>query len=242
VSLSGNDCQNKVVSELLNLPDVPGKCPRAIKPAQLRDREQHDRERVVRLSCRTWTCPICSFRLLAHRGAHFGTMLLFADGVLFEATSAAADWQCERERLHRHRASWVRVGQLHEDGVLIGSCPSPFGVALSDREQAVIRLGKALARLPLPLTALKGKRLRPVTQSGDWDPPAKEPRYELVGWVRARDPEQILSRLAALGIAGKVRPGDGCKMWDVVYQIPPFWGNEERGRLGDVLRSGQCYR
>jgi hypothetical protein len=216
-----NDCldaTDKIIA-LLALPEVKGYCTHGAFPEHLQSRTNPSHEKVMKLACKSWHCPICSARLRESKGLHFGEKLLEAEGDLFMETSEPSDWTRQRRELSRRGASWVRVAWPGQPGVILGSKPSGFGKPISDPAEAVRLLGKALRDL-VPVWAGPNSRSRPINCSRDWTPPEKPSRYKRLGSVRVSSPEEVRSVLSGLGIDCRVRNETGSKIWVVIFHVP----------------------
>lgn len=222
--------------DLLGLPPAKGRCPRATWTCVLESRERPGRQRVSRVPCRCWSCPPCAAFLRAQAGTHYGTCIALAAGALFHVRVPQAEWKAVRQQLRRRNASWVRV-KIGDGQLVIGSAPLCFGVPLSDKGRAVRLLGDTLASVRRPDDFPEGHRHKPVNSSPDWNPPPRRSRYRLLGWLRAADPDAVVTVLATFGIYGTARRGDGGTLWDVTYAVPPSWIAADKERLRLALRS-----
>jgi hypothetical protein len=208
------------VRRLLDLPPVAGFCTHGSPAVHLRGLRRPDSRAVMRFSCKSWACRVCSARKLEEAGVHFGIKLLLAEGVLFEKATDPEEWRSHKRRLQRLGASWVRVGSVGQAGVILGCHPAPMGRALSDRALAVKRLGEALRALR-PLWSKV--RSRPIGSSRDWKLPRRARNYESLGWIRLSSPEELTALLRTQGIEATVRHNQGGRIWDVLFSVPPGW-------------------
>lgn len=223
----GADAEKRI-GELLGLPPPSGWCG-GTKPMRLRSRED-PKERIMRMSCRSWKCLVCRETLKRRAGQHFGLKLLMSSGMLFEQESLPEAWATDQKRLKRMKASWVRIGCAGQPGVIIGSAEPPFGRAITDWEMAVSRLGKALREL-VPVWKDEESYCRPISCSRDWTPPKKPPKYERVGWVRCAKPEELVDAIRGVGLSARFRPADDKGLlWDVSYEIP----DQDAERMADL--------
>jgi hypothetical protein len=167
--------------------------------------------------------------------------LLEADGDLFFCESQPVEWKGQLKTMSRlgeragRKVSWVRIGTLLQTGVILGCKTSEFGESLSNREEAIRRLGRALRELQPIWSNRPGSRCRPVNSSRDWKPPKKPRRFERVGWVSVSRPDEVRDALATLGINCSVRHGTGSRIWDVLFEVPPSMANRVYESLNVAL-------
>jgi hypothetical protein len=197
-----------------------------------------DSKRLVsKLSCDSWGCRACAARKRRQSGRYVAAKLLTTDGVIFESASNPDEWQTQRKRLQRMRASWVRYGPLFNPGVIIGVAPSPFGAPICDREQAIIRLGEVIRDMKL-VWKDEDSPCRPINYSRDWTPPAREDAYELLEWVRVKNPQALVEALGELGVCAKAHAANESQ-WDISYGIPPEWSQEQVDAVQRLIGSAR---
>lgn len=215
----GDEMPVNGIDTLLRLPKA-GKCDRFHRQAHMKSKTIDSGRLVTNLSCNMWSCRACSARKRQRSGRHVAAKLLTADGVIFESVSNPDEWTAQKKRLNRLRASWVRYGPLHVPGVILGVAPSQFGNPFCDREGAIIRLGEVIRDMRLAWKD-EGARCRPINYSRDWTPPDEDTKYEMLEWVRVKEPHALVAAFNELGICARARVGDDGAT--VSYAIPPDW-------------------
>ena len=208
----------KNVDDLLALPK-PCRCEKFNRAVHMKSKEAVSKRVVAKLSCGCFSCRACGARKKLASGRHVAAKLLTAAGGIFESESLPEEWQAQRKRLQRLKASWVRYGPSHLPGVIIGVTPSTFGTLFCDRERAIIRLGEVIASMK-PERKDEGSRCRPINYSRDWTPPESEAKYDTVGWLRVTSPGAFVQALRELGISPLANLSRDAE-WDITFGIPP---------------------
>ena len=221
----------KNIAQLLALPS-PGKCKRYNVKSLMKRKDSESKHGLMDLGCGCWSCRPCADRMRMRAGRYVAGKLLLADGVIFESASTPDEWASQRKRLKRLKASWVRFGATHLPAVIIGVAPSQFGVAIVDRERAIIRVGEALRAMRL-VWREEGSHLKPIGYSDDWTPPEEESKYEMVDWVSCKNPAALVDALHELGVCARLQATDGGQF--VAFDIPPDMDPEAREKLKRIL-------
>jgi hypothetical protein len=81
---------NHDVEKLIGIPKPAAFC-NGSRPVRLRNKAR-PRERITRMSCRSWKCRVCAENLKRNAGQHFGLLLLKSTGMLFGRECVPDEW------------------------------------------------------------------------------------------------------------------------------------------------------
>lgn len=213
------------IGELLGLPERAGYCERGKRPARLQRIGNPNDQRLTKFSCGAWVCKVCSARKREEYGRHLARMVLGVantHGLWFDQSGAGREWDAQRRKLDRRRASWVRFGVTSEPGVVIAATPMEMGRPFNDISAAVRKIGEALRKMPVvwPEHAPE-TRVRPINTCRGWKLPKKVRQYERIGWLTLKEPKELVERLKAIGVQTRLRRRsviNGSEvLWDVSW-------------------------
>jgi transposase len=217
------------------LPACPAhlSCPRAQRLLLQGRRDVHQGS-LLRLGCRSWSCPVCHLRqqrLWAEHLLRICFCRLRGKGLLFFSGIEPDRWAAAARRLRRKKADYLLVKTGEPYHVLLATCPP------KDHDDWACSVAGGYYDALDAITSIPRGTRRPISTSKGWALPKGPPKWKRRG--RARSFEETIRALREGGFSPEETSGYGAVERSARWRFPTSYPEGELGRAFVYLSDGR---